>query len=35
VVVEGRALRVYPVEWAIARAQKRGRTDDRQRSLFD
>ncbi len=35
VLVEGRALRVYPVEWAIARAQKRGKADDRQRSLFE
>jgi len=35
VVVEGRALRVYPVEWAIARANKHGRADDRQKSLFD
>jgi methylated-DNA-[protein]-cysteine S-methyltransferase len=35
VQVEGRALRVYPVEWAIARARKHGRDDDRQLSLFD
>jgi methylated-DNA-[protein]-cysteine S-methyltransferase len=35
VVVEGRLLRVYPVEWAIAHAQKPGRGDDRQRSLFE
>ena len=35
VVVEGRRLRVYPVEWAIKRAEKHGRPDDRQRSLFD
>ncbi len=35
VLVEGRPLRVYPVEWAIAHAQKHGRADDRQRSLFD
>ncbi len=35
VQVEGRALRVYPVEWAVARERKRGRTDDRQRSLFE
>jgi O-6-methylguanine DNA methyltransferase len=35
VPVEGRALRVYPVEWAIARARKPGRRDPRQRSLFD
>jgi O-6-methylguanine DNA methyltransferase len=35
VLVEGRPLRVYPVEWAIDRAQKRGRADDRQRSLFE
>jgi len=35
VLIEGRSLRVYPVEWAIARAQKHGRTDDRQLSLFE
>jgi methylated-DNA-[protein]-cysteine S-methyltransferase len=35
VPVEGGALRVYPVEWAIANAEKGGRTADRQRSLFD
>ena len=35
VVVEGRPLRVYPVEWAIAHAQKHGRANDRQRSLFE
>jgi O-6-methylguanine DNA methyltransferase len=35
VVVEGRHLRVYPVEWAIAHARKHGQGDDRQRSLFD
>jgi O-6-methylguanine DNA methyltransferase len=35
VQVEGRALRVYPVEWAIARAQKDGRSDGRQLSLFE
>lgn len=35
VLVEGRPLRVYPVEWAIAHARKRGRVDDRQRSLFE
>jgi methylated-DNA-[protein]-cysteine S-methyltransferase len=35
VIVEGRPLRVYPVEWAIARAHKHGRADDRQRSLFE
>jgi len=35
VVVEGRALRVYPVEWAIAQARKHGRVDDRQLSLFE
>jgi O-6-methylguanine DNA methyltransferase len=35
IVVEGRPLRVYPVEWAIARARKRGRADDRQLSLFE
>ena len=33
--VEDRALRVYPVEWAIARARNRGRGDDRQLSLFE
>jgi hypothetical protein len=35
VLVEGRPLRVYPVEWAIAHARRHGRVDDRQRSLFD
>jgi methylated-DNA-[protein]-cysteine S-methyltransferase len=35
VAVEGRHLRVYPVEWAIRKAEKDGRPDDRQRSLFD
>ena len=35
VLVDGRALRVYPVEWAIARARGQGRADDRQLSLFD
>jgi O-6-methylguanine DNA methyltransferase len=35
VIVEGRSLRVYPVERAIARAQKHGRADDRQLSLFE
>jgi methylated-DNA-[protein]-cysteine S-methyltransferase len=35
VQVEGRPLRVYPVERAIARAQKQGRGDDRQLSLFE
>jgi len=35
VVVEGRRLRVYPAEWAIKRAEKDGRADDRQRSLFE
>jgi methylated-DNA-[protein]-cysteine S-methyltransferase len=35
VLVDGRSLRVYPVEWAIAHARKHGRVDDRQRSLFE
>jgi O-6-methylguanine DNA methyltransferase len=35
VVVEGRPLRVYPVEWVIAHAGRHGRRDHRQRSLFD
>ena len=35
VLVEGRPLRVYPAEWAIAHAKKHGRADDRQRSLFE
>src|SRR5512143_1296061 len=35
VVVEGRSLRVYPVEWAIARAREHGRGDDRQLSRFE
>jgi O-6-methylguanine DNA methyltransferase len=34
VLVQGRPLRVYPVEWAIANAEKRGRVADRQRTLF-
>jgi hypothetical protein len=34
VLVEGRPLRVYPVEWAIASAEKRGVGEDRQRKLF-
>jgi len=35
VLVEGRPLRVYPVEWAIASARKHGQGEDRQRSLFE
>jgi methylated-DNA-[protein]-cysteine S-methyltransferase len=35
VLVEGRPLRVYPVEWAIAHARRHARGDDRQRSLFE
>ena len=35
VPVEGRSLRVYPVEWAIARAKKQDPAEDRQRTLFD
>jgi alkylated DNA nucleotide flippase Atl1 len=35
VEVEGRPLRVYPVEWAIAHARKRDKDDDRQGSLFE
>jgi len=35
VLVEGRPLEVYPAEWAVRKAEKDGRTDDRQRSLFD
>ena len=35
VPVDGRSLRVYPVERVIARAQKRGRGEGRQRSLFE
>ncbi len=34
VSVEGRPLRVYPVEWAIAKAEKRSAGRDRQRTLF-
>jgi methylated-DNA-[protein]-cysteine S-methyltransferase len=34
VLVEGRPLRVYPVEWAIASAEKHGVGEDRQRKLF-
>jgi methylated-DNA-[protein]-cysteine S-methyltransferase len=35
VLVDGRRLRVYPVEWAIANAEKHGVGEDRQRSLFE
>lgn len=35
VSADGRPLRVYPVEWAIAVADKRGASGDRQRSLFE
>jgi hypothetical protein len=35
VSVEGRALRVYPVEWAIAKAEKHGAGRGRQRTLFE
>jgi len=35
ILVEGRPLRVYPVEWAIANAEKRGEGEDRQLSLFE
>ncbi len=35
VLVDGRALRVYPVEWAIAHARKHGPIDDRQLSLIE
>jgi methylated-DNA-[protein]-cysteine S-methyltransferase len=34
VLVEGRPLRVYPVEWALARAGKQDPADHRQLSLF-
>ena len=34
VLVDGRPLRVYPVEWAIANAEKHGVGEDRQRTLF-
>ncbi|HUL79017.1 MAG TPA: MGMT family protein [Vicinamibacteria bacterium] len=33
--VDSRPLRVYPVEWAIAIAEKRGPAGDRQLTLFD
>ena len=33
--VEGRPLRVYPVEWVIAKAAEREADRDRQRTLFD
>lgn len=33
-LVDGRPLRVYPVEWAIAKARQ-GASDTRQRRLFD
>jgi O-6-methylguanine DNA methyltransferase len=35
VSVEGRLLRVYPVEWAIAKAARGGPDPGRQRSLFE
>lgn len=35
VLVEGRPLRCYPVEWAIANAEKHGVGESRQRSLFE
>jgi methylated-DNA-[protein]-cysteine S-methyltransferase len=35
VLVQGRPLHVYPVEWAIANAEKHGVGEDRQLSLFD
>ncbi len=35
VAIEGRPLHVYPVEWAIAKAEKRPPAEDRQRTLFD
>jgi methylated-DNA-[protein]-cysteine S-methyltransferase len=35
VPVEGGALRVYPVEWAIANAEKHGSGAGRQRTLFE
>jgi O-6-methylguanine DNA methyltransferase len=35
VLVEGRSLRVYPVEWVIANARRHGVGEDRQRSLFE
>jgi methylated-DNA-[protein]-cysteine S-methyltransferase len=34
VAVHGGQLRVYPVEWAIARAEKPGAATDRQQRLF-
>jgi O-6-methylguanine DNA methyltransferase len=34
VLVQGRPLRVYPVEWAIANAQKHDLGAERQRTLF-
>jgi O-6-methylguanine DNA methyltransferase len=34
VLVQGRPLRVYPVEWAIANAEKPAATAGRQRTLF-
>jgi methylated-DNA-[protein]-cysteine S-methyltransferase len=34
VLVHGRPLRVYPVEWAIANAKKHGEATDRQQRLF-
>ena len=35
VLVQGRALRVYPVEWAIANAEKDAAPAGRQRTLFE
>jgi len=34
VLVQGRSLRVYPVEWAIAAAKRHAATAGRQRTLF-
>jgi methylated-DNA-[protein]-cysteine S-methyltransferase len=35
VLVEGRLLRCYPVEWAIANAARQGVGESRQRALFE
>ncbi len=33
--VGGKSLRVYPVEWVVANAEKRGLGPSRQRTLFE
>jgi hypothetical protein len=35
VLVDGKTLKVLPVEWVIAKAEKRGFGPSRQRTLFE